>query len=211
MSFEQALYFLKKPWIIILYAIFVVLAYYFIDIPMATYFCQLDLGVRFPALNILTALGKWYVYIVLFLFLGLFFRYIRSNAVYEARAWYLLGCVFLANLLGLIVKVVVSRARPDLLFSSHEFGFYWFKLSGNYWSFPSGHAITSFSLFAGLGLLFPRFIYILFVIAFLITGSRILLCRHYLSDVMTGLYFGMLTVGLFTEYLKKKNWFKKMM
>jgi membrane-associated phospholipid phosphatase len=197
--------FLKKPWVIILYALLVVFAYYFVDRSLAIYCYQLNLGARIPLLSVFTVLGKWYVYSVLFLFIGLYFRYIRTNALYEARAWYLLGCVLIANLIGLIAKIALSRARPELLFSSHEFGFYWFQLKGVYWSFPSGHAITCFSLLAGLGLLFPRFIYILFVLALLVAASRILLCRHYLSDVMAGLYLGLLSVALFTDYLKKKR------
>lgn len=209
-QFETLFHFMKKPWIIIIYAIFVILAYYFMDKPLATYFYQLALGTKLPFLELLTALGKWVAYIILFLIAGLYFRYIQVNAVYEARSWYLLGCVFLANLVCLILKVTLSRARPELLFSSNEFGFYWFKLSSNYWSLPSGHTTTVISLAAGLGTVFSRYFYVLLVIALLVVASRVLLCFHYLSDVMSAFYITLLVVGFFTEYLKRKNWFKKM-
>lgn len=208
--FEKLFNFMKKPWVIILYAILVILAYYFIDQPLATYFYQLDLRTKMPLLGVLTAFGKWIAYVLLFFIAGLYFRYIQVNTVYETRAWYLLGCVLLANLVCLVLKVTLSRARPDLLFSSNEFGFYWFKLSSDYWSLPSGHTTTVISLAAGLGMLVPRYFYVLLIAAFLIVASRILLCFHYLSDVMSAFYISLLVVGFFTEYIKRKNWFNKM-
>ena len=208
-QFEKVFYMLKKPWIIILYALFVFLAYYFVDKSLATYFYQLDLRTQAPLLGLLTALGKQSFYIILFLLSGLFFRYIQINSVYEARSWYLFGCVFVANLVCLILKVALSRARPDLWFSSHEFGFYWFQTSDNYWSFPSGHTTTVTSLAVGFGVLFPRYFYAMLGIAFLVIATRVLLHKHYLSDVMSAFYISFLVVGFFTEYLKRKNWFKK--
>ncbi|WP_454780625.1 phosphatase PAP2 family protein [Legionella sp. WA2022007384] len=208
-QFEKLFNFMKKPWVIIFYAILVILAYYFVDRTVATYFHQLDLEAKLPFLSVLTALGKWIAYIVLFFVAGLYFRYIQVNTVYENRSWYLLGCVLLANLVCLFLKVALSRARPELLFASNEFGFYWFKLSSNYWSFPSGHTTTVISLAAGLGTLFPRYFYSLLVVALLVAASRILLCFHYLSDVMSAFYISLLVVGFFTEYVKRTNWFNK--
>lgn len=208
-QFEKLFYWLKKPWIILVYAIFVFLAYYFVDKSLATYFYQIDLRAQASFLELLTAFGKWVIYLILFFLAGLYFRYIRINSIYEARSWYLLGCLLVANLVCLVLKVALSRARPDLLFSSNEFGFYWFKLGDNYWSFPSGHATTVTSLAIGLGVLFSRYFYALLGAAFLVIATRVLLYRHYLSDVMSAFYISFLVVGFFTEYLKRKNWFKK--
>ncbi|KTD69760.1 PAP2 family protein [Legionella santicrucis] len=208
-QFEKTAYFMKKPWVIFLYAISVIVAYYFVDRSLAIYLHQLDLGTKVPLLEALTALGKWIAYIALFFIAGLYFHYIKINPLYEARSWYLLGCVFIANFVCVILKVALSRARPDLLFSSHEFGFYWFKLSSNYWSFPSGHTTTVVSLATGLGVLFPRYFYLLLIFAFLVALSRILLCFHYLSDVMSAFYISVLVVSFFTEYLRRKVGSKK--
>lgn len=209
-QFETLFQLMKKPLAIMLYAILVILAYYFVDKPLANYFYQLDLRTNLPFLALLTALGKWIAYVVLFFFAGLYFRYIRVNAVYEARSWYLFGCVLLANLVILVLKVALSRARPELLFSHNEFGFYWFQFKSNYWSFPSGHTTTLISLAAGLGVLFPRYFYVFLVVALFIAATRILLWFHYLSDVLSAFYISLLVVGFFTEYLKRKNWFNKM-
>jgi membrane-associated phospholipid phosphatase len=200
---------MKKPWVIILYAVLVILSYIYIDKALATYFHQLDLRTNIHALSLLTALGQWIAYVVLFLFAGLYFRFIRVNSVYEARSWYLLGCLVVANLVCLVVKVTLSRARPDLLFASNEFGFYWFKLKSAYWSFPSGHTTTVVSLAVGLGVLFPRYFYVALTVALLVAASRVLLYHHYLSDVMTGFYLSLMVVGFFIQYLKRKNWLNK--
>lgn len=203
-SYEKTFHFMKKPWVIALYVVLVVLVYLFVDRPIAIYFHQLDLRAHAPILNLLTALGKWTAYVVIFVFAGLYFRYIRKNSSNEVKAWYLLACILIPNLVALIVKIALSRARPELLFSSHYYGFYWFKLHDLYWSFPSAHAVTITALASGLGVLIPRYFYLFLVVALLVACSRVLLYYHYLSDVMTGFYLSLLVVGIFTSYFKKK-------
>lgn len=205
-QFETTFNLFKKPWFLGLYVLLVILAYHFVDIPLALYFHKLDLRQNMFALKLLTAFGKWSIYIVLFVLAGCYFRFVHKNAHYEGKAWFLLGCVLLPNILGFIIKVIVSRARPDLLFTNQLFGFYWFKFDDLYWSFPSGHALTMFGLVSGLGVLFPRSFYPLFGFAVLVALSRVVLYHHYSSDVMTGLYLGILTVGFYTDYLRRYNW-----
>jgi len=196
---------MKKPWVIIFYLLFVVLAYYFVDRSLATYFHQLDLRSTMHSLNILSALGQWMVYLLLFFFAALFFRYIQINSRYEARSWYLFGCVLIANLICFVIKITLGRARPDLLFSSDYFGFYWFKFSSSYWSFPSGHTTTVIALAAGLGVIFPRYFYAVLMVALLVAATRVLLYHHYLSDVMSAFYLSLLAVGFFTQFLQLNN------
>jgi membrane-associated phospholipid phosphatase len=202
-QFERTFNLIKKPWAMVVYAVLVILAYQFVDKPLAIYLHELDLRTNLHVLNILTSTGKVFIYVVLFAFLGLFFRYVRTNFVYEARSWYLLACVVVSNLICLILKTTLGRARPDLLFTNNDFGFYWFKLSSSYWSFPSGHTTTVISLAAGLGVIFPKYFYAFLVPAFFVVLTRVLLYYHYLSDVMTALYLCLLVVGLFTQYIKR--------
>ena len=157
-------------------------------------------------LTLLTGLGKWKIYTALFLLAGLYFRYIDTNPTYEARSWYLFGCILIPNLIGFFLKIILSRARPDLLFESNYYGFYWFKLKDLYWCFPSGHAITVIGLAFGIVEIAPKFMYVLLGIALLVACSRVLLYHHYLSDVMTGFYLSMLIVGLFTQYLRRNQY-----
>lgn len=207
-QFEKTCHFMKKPWVIGLSITLVVLAYIFVDRPLATFFHQLELRTNIHVLRILTALGQWIAYLVIFFFVALYFRYVRVNLVCESRSWYLLGCMLAANLVCFVLKVILGRARPDLLFTINEFGFYWFKFSKYYWSFPSGHTTTVVSLAIGVGVLFPRWFYVAIVVALLVAASRVLLYYHYLSDVLAAFYLTVFVVGFFTQYLRQKNWFE---
>ena len=60
------------------------------------------------------------------------------------------------------------------------------------YSFPSGHAITAFGVAVSLGLFYPELQGCLLAAAFLISGSRIILGMHFLSDVMAGSAIGAL-------------------
>ncbi len=204
-QFERFFAVIKKPWMILSYALLVVLVYQFLDKPIAIYFHHLDYRSYAHILHLLTTVGKWKIYFILFILLGLFFRFVKKNVVYEQRAWFLLACVVLPNLVGLVLKITVSRSRPDLLFDGDFFGFYWFKFNDLFWSFPSGHSITVAGLAAGLGALFPRYFYVFLGLALLVTSTRVFLYFHYLSDVMIGFYISMLVVGFFTESLKKNH------
>lgn len=204
-QFEHLFHIMKKPWVIGLYSTLVILAYCFVDQPLAIYFHTLDLRASVPLLQGLTALGKWPIYIVLFSAAGFYFRYVRKNKSMEHNAWLLLACVVLANLAALILKVTLSRARPELLFNSNLFGFFWFKFNDLYWSFPSGHTITVVSVAAGLGVLFPRYFYAVLLCALLVVMTRVFLYFHYLSDVMAGFYLSLLITGFLVTCLKKKR------
>jgi len=204
-QFERFFSVMKNPWVILSYLILIILTYNFLDKSIAIYFHNLDYRNYAHILHTLTTLGKWKIYFILFIVLGFFFRFVKKNEVYEQRAWFLLACVLLANIVGFIVKVTVSRSRPDLLFDGNYFGFYWFKFNDLFWSFPSGHSITIAALAAGLGALFPRYFYAFLGLALLVISTRVFLYFHYLSDVMTGFYISILIVGFFTESLKRHH------
>lgn len=204
-QFERFFEVMKKPWVILAYVLIIALVYNFVDKPIAIYFHQLDLRSYGHILHVVSALGKWVVYVIPLTLLGLFFRYFKKNVLWEQRAWFLLACVILTNLVGAVLKVTFSRSRPDLLFDGDFFGFYWFRLNDLFWSFPSGHSITIASIAAGLGVLFPRYFYAFLGLALLVISTRVFLYFHYLSDVMTGSYLSILVVGFFAESLKRKN------
>lgn len=204
-QFDSFFSVIKKPWLILSYALIVALVYHFLDKPIALYFHQFDLRTYAPILGIVTALGKWSIYVGALILLGLFFRFYKRDRMSEQKVWFLLACIILTNLVGFVLKITLSRSRPELLFEGNYFGFYWFKFNDLFWSFPSGHSITIAGLTAGLGVLFPRYFYLFLGLALLIISTRVLLYFHYLSDVMTGFYLSVLVVGFFVENLRKRN------
>lgn len=195
----------KKPWVVASYALLVIFVYNFADKPVAFYFYNLNLRTNLPILHVFTTFGKWSIYVAGLLCLGFFFRYIKKNTAIEQKVWFLFACVVVTNTLGLILKITFSRARPDLLFDGNFFGFYWFKLNDLFWSFPSGHSITIGGIAAGLGVLFPRYLYAFLGFALFILSTRVFLYFHYLSDVMTGFYLSILVVGALSAWLKKRH------
>ncbi len=205
-QFETFYNVVKKPWVIVSYVLLIILTYHYVDKPVALYFHQLHLNhYTTLALHLVTALGKWALYIGLFFLLGLYFRYIKKNKVYEQRVSYLFICIACTNFIASVVKVIVSRARPALFFEDHLFGFYWLKMNNLFWSFPSGHAITVGALAASLGFLFPRYFYCYLLGALFVIATRIILEFHYLSDVLSGFYLSILIVGYSTALLKKNR------
>lgn len=208
-QYERLFNLMKKPWCIIIYLVLIVLAYNFLDQRLAIYFQQFDSRTHLYALKYLTEFGKVSIYVILFILLGLFFRYVRQNEVYEARSWYMLGCVLIPNLVCLVIKVILGRARPELWFSIHAFGFYGLKTNSMYWSLPSGHTTTIVGLVSGLGVLFPRHFYLYLIFAFCVIVTRVVLYHHYLSDVMTAFYLSVLVVGIFTQYIKGNQYLSK--
>ena len=91
-----------------------------------------------------------------------------------------------------VLKVIVGRPRPKLLFSGGDYEFSWIGLSADHWSFPSGHAATAAALAAALYYLWPQPVLVYVVGAVLVAASRVVMDAHYLSDVIMGGFIGVL-------------------
>ena len=121
--------------------------------------------------------------------------------------WFLWLCVLVPSLVCLVLKVLLGRARPDLLFNEHLYGFFGLKTHAPYWSFPSGHTTTVMGFVFGLSVLFPRKCYLFILAGSIVVLSRILLTHHYLSDVMAASYLALLEVGLLFWWSRRFKFF----
>ena len=185
---------------------FMTLSYYYIDRSLASWLYCLNLSDRFPFLTLITHLGNSTFYLIFFLSSAFFFRYIHVNSRWEARSWFLWLCVLLSNGVCGILKIALGRARPQLWLQSQEYGFSWLKMDSLHRSFPSGHTTTIMSIAFGLSILFPRYRFWLILAGVLVSGSRVLLLEHYLSDVVTALVLTWFTVAGLVNVLRKKGW-----
>jgi len=180
---------------IILTSLFVFLcaafSFFYIDQVLALYFHNLHNSWIITIFHYITKLGDSLYSLVLLSILFLFYR--RQKPLFSQKMLYLLSIIILSGLVVDIIKIIVSRVRPAMLFEHDMYGFVWFKLGYEFNSLPSGHSATAFALCIGLSLLFPRYKYLFILIALLVVMSRVVLTCHYLSDILLGSLFGWLT------------------
>jgi lipid A 4'-phosphatase len=105
------------------------------------------------------------------------------------RAVFIFANVAVSGIAVDIVKWIVSRARPTMLFHEGLYGFTWFSGKSDFWSFPSGHAQTATALALSLGTIWPRLWPVWWLAAAAVIASRVVLGAHYLSDLLAGFYF----------------------
>jgi membrane-associated phospholipid phosphatase len=98
--------------------------------------------------------------------------------------------VAIAMVLGATLKWFFGRYRPELLFSQGLYGFSFFADQGSRHSFPSGHTFRIFSAMTALALVWSKARIWLFSLAGLVGISRVLVCRHFPSDVLAGAFVG---------------------
>jgi membrane-associated phospholipid phosphatase len=126
------------------------------------------------------------------LFVGLMVGFILGRWVLRQR-W---GTLFLIVLLthiasqvtSNVLKGVVHRLRPDVLFGPGYSGLGLWATGPHNDSFPSTHTAIYFSLFVPLAVAFPKYRVALLVLPGLIGLGRLVLGMHYLSDVWFSLW-----------------------
>jgi len=123
----------------------------------------------------------------------LYIVYRKHNYKIAKKSAYIFGSVALAGIIVAIIKVIAGRMRPELYFNDNLYGFSGFHLGNAFNSFPSGHSATAFAFLVSLSLLFPRYRYWFIGLAAAVALSRVMLLRHYVSDVLIGSLIGTLT------------------
>lgn len=191
-------YFLKIQNILCMAVIFTV-SFFYLDRWVAAFFHE-----HFPVyLNHVAFLGSGWLYIVAFALMSSFFWFIYPNKKWRNRFAGLCISVFIPYVICGVLKVLLGRARPELWFSDHLFGFFGFHMHDLYWSFPSGHTTTLMSVAMGIGVIFPRALYYLIALALVCALSRVMLTFHYLSDVLGSAYLVGIEFALMMKGWKK--------
>jgi membrane-associated phospholipid phosphatase len=185
--------------------ILLTISYALIDRPL-TLFCQ-DLNPEFVQIfQWITELGISTGYLIGFAVLFVYFKFFRRRPIAANRALFFFTAVALSGVIINLIKPLVGRLRPKLLFEANLYGFDPFRIGYEYNSFPSGHATTVFALAAALTLFFPRWRLSLMGFAAVVGLSRIIVGAHYLSDVMAGAYVGIMTVFLLVLLCRRRGW-----
>lgn len=110
--------------------------------------------------------------------------------------------LFIALAVASVLKFSLARYRPDLYLSEGLYGFHFFSMHSAFNSFPSGHVTLNFAGLLALGYVVNKksFANVMLIIAIIIAISRILLDKHFLSDILAGMYIGIFSY-LWARYL----------
>jgi membrane-associated phospholipid phosphatase len=195
-----------NPKLLIFFLITIALAfisYFYIDLAVATYFNGMKGSDLREYFGVITDAGKSEYYLVPAALAYLFYK--NKDSLKASKAGFLFASVALSGILVLIIKMFLGRFRPEMYFKHGNFGFDFFEVTQNMLSFPSGHSATAFSVAVAFGFLFKRYQFLFYTVAVLIVTSRVVITRHYVSDVLVGSLIGIImTLYLYEKYYKKK-------
>ena len=138
-------------------------------------------GVLDPVMTVLSLMGNGGAVWIETAVLLLFFRKTRRAGVamlLALAAGYVIG--------NLCIKELVMRPRP---FVTHS-GLTALLDPGDPWSFPSGHALSSFAAATALWCFHKKTGVLALVLAALIAFSRLYASVHYPTDVLAGMLIG---------------------
>ena len=181
-----------------------VISFFYWDIPLAFYCKGLVQSVLEIAI-IVTILGESFWYYAILIPAFIYFRFLVKNKLWSMRILFLFLSLSVSGLFSTIIKWLVGRYRPVMLLKENLFGFSYFGVGHELTSFPSGHAVTAFSLAAAVSILYPRAGIPAFIIAILIGMTRVILTSHYLSDVIAGAGIGILLTMTVKYYFDRKK------
>lgn len=190
---------------------FCVLSFLFLDIPIAMALKGQKPHFWNIALYKLTRYGLAEYYLIPTAIIALFLFVIGrklggalKGRLYDLgwKASFIFCSVALSGILTNVLKIILGRSRPRMLFYTGEYGFQGFNFDVDHWSFPSGHTTNVVSFITALFIITPpkKRIYLmpLLVLVFLIIISRVTVQAHYLSDIVFSSYFAStVTVLLF--------------
>ena len=177
----------------------IILCYWFVDIPIAWVFHDAQPAIVRAVAEHITDAGKseWILVPSLVLWIALWYKW-----RHHAKKWMVLFLsVAVSGIIANIIKVIVCRTRPPLLFDKGIYGidFFGFVIDFLHNSFPSGHATTAMSAATVGALLYPSLRVPFYTVGSLVAFSRVMVGVHYFSDVIVGAIIGVVTALLFTR------------
>ena len=108
----------------------------------------------------------------------------------------LLASLIVGSIVLHTAKLFLGRRRPRDDFEHGLYGFVFFTWSLQYNSFPSGHALTIFTLATWATALMPVLAPLWFALALYLSATRACLAVHFLSDVAIGAGIGIIATRL---------------
>lgn len=174
---------------------FALVAVFWLDRPLALWLKSGDGGAVADFLRAITVLGNAWVWCLAFGGAGLALWLagkIRPAAAARLdrlaeRALFGFACVGVVPLVGTMLKPLIGRARPRLLFEQGVYGFDPGTLAAAWHSMPSGHTMVAVGVAAALAFQAPRLWPAGAAFVVLVGASRVGTTVHYLADVVVSL------------------------
>ncbi len=175
-------------------------SYLFFDKPLAAILHQNQIP-----LKSLSKIFSIKVLLVAFPSLFFYFRCIVKKEKPANRMLFFGTALAVGNTVTYLLKYLIGRARPEWLFQKISEEFHPLSSASSLQSFPSGTACTVSICLCGLACFFPRFSYYLLCLAVVISLSRVFAEAHYLSDVLGGVYLGMVISQFVFRKMKEQK------
>jgi membrane-associated phospholipid phosphatase len=169
--------------------ILMVLSYFFVDRPIAQGFAHVSASL-YQLSAFLTELIFARVHFGIWPVLYFFFRYVLKKSELAQFALFILISIALANAAAETLKWAFGRMRPELFLTHQLYGFSLFNTSNLYHSLPSGHATTAGAIAGSLICTNPQRRLLFLGLGFALALTRVVLGEHFLSDVIGGVFLG---------------------
>lgn len=108
----------------------------------------------------------------------------------------------LSQVIVFALKIIIAKPRPNVLFP-----FIKNLIPAAGFSFPSGHTALAFAAIPVLVMVYPKHKWLIFILASLFSLSRVYLGIHYVSDILAGMFVGLIcsTLILLISHRYKKK------
>lgn len=196
----------ENSWFLGSFSLFLLIGIYVLNIPQGQLLLEWNAN-RMPFEDaffpIMTKAGEAYGYVVVFFLLLLVQR--------DRAAWLTPVIGIVVSILSFVLKTIFHQPRPARFFEEHGLFAQLHPIEGVHLntgmnSFPSGHTMAAFALYAFLAFCWPQKKWaalIFFLIAVLVGLSRMYLVQHFFKDVYLGAILGF-GVAVFTYQLKSR-------
>lgn len=175
----------------------------FWDRPVALYMKHEQPESWYRFFKIVTDLGEGGPWFALFILAGLCFYFLgkktqdtqkQENYIHRGYCFFFgFSAMAISGISIVILKIIIGRYRPKYLIYDEKYGFSPFNFDMGMNSLPSGHSQTIWSAIIAIILMFRTSKFIttaLILLAIIVSGSRVMVTAHYISDVLLGSYLG---------------------
>lgn len=135
---------------------------------------------------------------------GAFSRFL-SKFRWRVIAFHLAISMGISGLIVNLIKLIVGRQRPSFYLDTGTIEFTPFSFIPGTDAFPSGHAQSIWAAMMSLCLAFPKLSPIFLLVAALGAASRVVLTRHFLSDIIIGSAIA-IVCAFYLKYYFEKRW-----